>query len=305
LSLARFSPIAMTPSSGLTGIGCMIVAAGLFVANDTCMKLAMEEAPPVQVLFLRGVAACLWCLPLILIMGHGRSLPHLLDKWVLLRAGAEVGAVLSFVIALAHMAIGDITAITQTTPLLIMIGAALIWREPIGWMRLILITVGFVGAILVAQPGSGTASTLALLGFLSAIFSAVRDLAGRSIHREIPLVIAIFATLSVVMMAAGLYSVAFETWAPVTNRMIGFMMLAGFVLIFGHVFILLAYRFATPRTVAPFYYCFTMWAVISGIIVFGEFPNLVALIGMGLIVASGLAIVVIDGRRRHSGAAVS
>jgi len=288
----------MTPSSSLSGIGFMILAAGAFVANDTCMKLAMEEAPPVQVLFLRGVAACVWCLPLILVMGHGRSLSHVLDKWVLMRAGAEVAAVLSFVIALAHMAIGDITAITQTTPLLILIGVALFWREPIGMMRLILIIIGFVGAILVARPGSGAASALAFLGFLAAIFSALRDLAARNIHRDIPIVIATFATLAIVMVAAGLYSAAFETWAPVTSRTIWLMVLAGFLLIFGHVFIFLAYRFAAPRTIAPFYYCFTVWAVISGIIVFGDLPDLVSLIGMALIVASGLAIVIIDGRRR-------
>jgi len=201
-------------------------------------------------------------------------------------------------VALAHMAIGDITAITQTTPLLILIGVALIWREPIGPMRLVLIIIGFVGAILVARPGNGTASILALLGFLAAVFSALRDLAGRNIHRDIPIVIATFATLAIVMIAAGLYSVAFETWAPVSSRMIWLMVLAGFLLIFGHVFIFLAYRFAAPRTIAPFYYCFTVWAVVSGVIVFGEIPDVVSFIGMGLIVASGLAIVIIDGRRR-------
>ena len=76
------------------------------------------------------------------------------------------------------------------------------------------------------------------------------------------------------------------------------MALAGFLLIFGHVCIFLAYRFAAPRTIAPFYYCFTVWAVISGVMVFGEIPDVVSLIGMALIVASGLAIVIIDGRRR-------
>jgi drug/metabolite transporter (DMT)-like permease len=288
----------MPPSSSLTGIGFMILAAGFFVANDSCMKLAMEQAPPVQVLFLRGVAACLWCLPLLLVLGHGRSIPHLFDRWVLLRAGAEVVAVMSFVIALAHMAIGDITAITQTTPLLILIGVALIWREPIGGLRLGLIIIGFMGAILVARPGSGAASIVALLGFVAALFSALRDLAARNIHRGIPILIATFATLAIVMITAGLWSVAFETWAPVTSRFIGLMALAGFLLIFGHVCIFLAYRFAAPRTVAPFYYCFTVWAVISGAVVFGDIPDAVSLIGMALIVASGLAIVVIDGRRR-------
>jgi drug/metabolite transporter (DMT)-like permease len=292
----------MPPSSSLAGIGFMILAAGFFIANDTCMKLAMEEAPPVQVLFLRGIAACLWCLPLIFVLGHGRSIAHLFNRWVLLRAGAEVVAVMSFVVALAHMAIGDITAINQTTPLLILLGVALTRREPIGRLRLALISIGFIGAILVARPGSGVASAVALLGFVAALFSAVRDLAASNIHRGIPIPIAIFATLAIVMIAAGLWSFTFEDWAPVSSRVVSLMALAGLVLIFGHVCLLLAYRFAAPRTIAPFYYSFTVWALISGIVVFGEKPEFMPLVGMVLIVASGLAIVVIDGRRRAAAA---
>jgi drug/metabolite transporter (DMT)-like permease len=51
--------------------------------------------------------------------------------------------------------------------------------------------------------------------------------------------------------------------------------------------------------VAPFYYCFTVWAVISGLLVFGQFPNALAVVGILLVVASGLTIVLLDGRRRR------
>ena len=112
-------------------------------------------------------------------------MPHLFDRWVLMRAGAEVAAVLSFVVALAHMAIGDITAITQTTPLLILIGVALIWREPIGDMRLVLIIVGFIGAILVARPGSGAASVIgAARVHCSSIFGGARSCGAQHTSRH-------------------------------------------------------------------------------------------------------------------------
>ena len=62
------------------------------------------------------------------------------------------------------------------------------------------------------------------------------------------------------------------------------------VLIFGHFFIFMAYRRPTG-VVAPFYYCFTVWAVISGLIVFQQFPNALAVSGILLVVASGLTIV--------------
>jgi drug/metabolite transporter (DMT)-like permease len=289
----------MKSSSDLGGIGFMILAAAAFVSNDSCMKLAMSEVLPAQVLFMRGVAACLWCLPLLAVLGHGRQAHHLLDRWVLMRAGAEVIAVLSFVLALSRMAIGDITAITQTTPLIILLGVALIWRERIGALRVILIVIGFIGALLVAQPGTGTASAYAALGFIAALFSAVRDLVARNIHRDIPILIATFATLAIVMAAAGIYSVLFETWTPISGHVFLLMATAGFLLIFGHVFIFLAYRLANPRTLAPFYYCFTLWAVVSGFVVFGHAPDLYSLIGMTLIVASGLAIALIDGWRRR------
>ena len=61
----------------------------------------------------------------------------------------------------------------------------------------------------------------------------------------------------------------------------------------------MAYRVGPTRVVAPFYYCFTVWAVISGVAVFGELPNALALVGMMLVIGSGLAIVLIDERKRR------
>src|SRR5438445_84245 len=74
---------------------------------------------------------------------------------------------------------------------------------------------------------------------------------------------------------------------------------AGFFLIFGHFFIFMAYRVGPTSAVAPFYYSFTVWAVISGLLVFGQFPNALAVCGILLVVGSGLTIVSLDQRKRR------
>ena len=60
---------------------------------------------------------------------------------------------------------------------------------------------------------------------------------------------------------------------------------------------MLAYRLGRTAAVAPFFYSFALWAVLSGFFVFGALPNALALAGIALIVASGVAIVLLDQRR--------
>lgn len=275
----------------------MITATASFVACDSCMKLVMADAQPMQVLFMRGAAASLWCLPLLFILGYRQHLRGATNKWVLLRAVLETIAVASYVIALARMPIADILAIFQISPLLLLIGASLFWGEHIGVSRYLIIGLGIAGAIMVAQPGAPAATPYAAFGFLTALASAARDLVARNIPREIPVLVATLTTLLVVMLAAGLATLAFETWVPPSPRHVLLMAVSGFFLIFGHMFVFLAFRMGNAGTVAPFYYAFTVWAVLSGAIIFGSFPNFLAAAGMTLIIASGLANLAIERRR--------
>lgn len=60
---------------------------------------------------------------------------------------------------------------------------------------------------------------------------------------------------------------------------------------------MLAYRLGRTAAVAPFFYSFALWAVLSGLLVFGVLPNALALVGIALIAGSGVAIVLLDQRR--------
>ena len=75
--------------------------------------------------------------------------------------------------------------------------------------------------------------------------------------------------------------------------------LPGFFLTAGHFFIFLSFRTGATGAVAPFYYMFSVWAVLSGIVVFGTIPNPLAIAGIALILSSGVLIVLLDERRRR------
>jgi drug/metabolite transporter (DMT)-like permease len=291
----------MHHSSNLRGIVFMVLAGGTFVANDSFMKLVLADTPPMQVLFMRGLAACLWCLPLVFILGYGRDIHRVVNPWVLLRAAFEILAVTSFILALNHMPIGDITAIFQISPLFVVIGVSLIWGEKIGPVRTVLIALGLTGALLVAQPGSTSASPYAAFGFLTAIGSALRDLVGRKVPHDIPGIVVALTTIIAVMAVAGLSTASFENWVPPSNANILKMLAAGLFLVGGHTFVFLAFRFAKAAAVAPFYYTFTLWAMLSGLVVFGDIPNWLSIIGIMFILGSGLASVALDQRRKNKG----
>ncbi|WP_352685034.1 DMT family transporter [Mesorhizobium sp. M0184] len=277
----------------------MVVSTGSYIVNDTMMKLATAGLPPYEVLFLRGAAATLWGIPLLFMLGYGKQIPLILDAKVLRRNMLELGAILCYVVALANMQIADSTALGQITPLLMLVGSSMLFGERIGGVRLALIGLGFVGAVMVAQPTMQGISVYALLALGNAALSAARDLAGRKVAADVPGMVVAMSAVIVVLAGAGAAHLLSEQWVVPEIRHLLLMGGAGLFLIFGHFFIFMAYRVGPTSVVAPFYYCFTVWAVISGLVVFRQLPNALAICGILLVVASGLTIVSLDERKRR------
>lgn len=283
----------------LRGPLLMVLATGSYVVNDTLMKLATEDLPPYQTLMLRGLFAALWGLPLMAALGHAGRARLMVDKHVLARNLSETLAILCYVVALANMPIADASALGQITPMIVLLGAALFFGERISGLAWLLIGVGFAGALLVAQPSGSGISIYALLALGNALMGAVRDLFSRKVGAHVPGMIVAISAVLVVLAAATAAHLVFETWQTPGWRPLALLLGSGFFLIFGHFFIFLAYRAGPTAIVAPFYYSFTLWAVLSGLIVFGHLPNLSAAAGIALVVASGLAVVWLGERQRR------
>ena len=274
----------------------MVFATASFVVCDSFMKLATEALPPFEVLFLRGVAATLCCGALLLVLRQGHVLRHSFHKAAVLRAGFETAAVLCYIVSLSIMPIADVIAIVQTAPLLLIVLLAVIWRERIGPRRIALIAVGFAGAILVAQPSASGLSFAAGLAFVSALGVALRDVFSRTVPSTVPALAVTFSTVIIVMIGAGLMMLLTEDVAMPSPKHALYLLAAGVFVTIGHYAIFLAYRLGAPGAVAPFFYSFAIWAVVAGVLIFHEWPNPLALIGIAAIIASGLGIVLLDRR---------
>src|SRR6056300_627716 len=107
-----------------------------FVSNDAVMKLMFQSVSVEQGIFVRGLLA----VPLIVIIAYLRkNLFVRLDRrdWliVIVRSGAELAATVTFLTALAHMPLANVTAILQALPLTVTMFVAVFFGEPVGWRR--------------------------------------------------------------------------------------------------------------------------------------------------------------------------
>lgn len=292
----------MTIPHNLRAILAMVMSMGMLVASDSCVKLALADAPLFQLMLIRGLVSIVIMLGLLLAMGQAGQLPRMFNRWLMARGLLESVANVSFTLALAYVAIADLTAIAQICPLLVLLGAWVFRGESLSPLRIVLILLGIAGALMVAQPGTGAVSLYASLAFLTAIAAAIRDLLTPRVPRDMPPLIATFTVIALLAATGGIGTLAFEDQVMPNARVMLLMALAAVLSVAGHLLLYIAYRTGEARTVAPFMYSLTIWAVLSGLILFGDIPNTLATAGMALVALAGLAIIWLDGRQRRADA---
>jgi drug/metabolite transporter (DMT)-like permease len=285
----------MTISPNLRGIICMVLACLSFVCCDSFLKLILASGvPPLQTLVLRGIFAVASCLALVAALGFSKQIGRAAGFWTVARAMLEALSVTAFIFALREVPIASVTAIYQIAPLVVLAGASVIWHEKVGGLRWALIALGFAGALVVAQPGVDGASPYALLCLITAFGSAGRDLLSRHVPDDVPGPVITLSVVTVVVLWALFVSLLFEDWHPVQPHVWGYALGAGVFVMIAHLMIFLAFRFASARAVAPFYYGLTVFAVIFGAAFFQEYPNPLALAGIAMIIGCGLGVLLLE-----------
>lgn len=276
------------------GIMLMVLSSACFTLNDTVITLAMRELPPFQALFFRGIGSLVLGVPLLAAMGLLKFMPKMIDGRVQLRNLLEISAAMSAVVALANVPIANVTSLQQTAPLMLLIGAAVFFREKLQRLQIVLIILAFAGALLVAQPGGSGFSPFMLFAVWCAVSIAARDLVGRRIDDAIPAVVIAVAAGLIEIVGAGVGGLLFEQWVVPSVLDFTLCFATAAFLIGAQWLIVLSYRAASVGTVAPFLYMTTVWSLFSGAIVFGHVPNNLALAGIVLIVVSGVAVVALE-----------
>ncbi|MGI6853470.1 DMT family transporter [Mesorhizobium sp. 1B3] len=278
----------MLLSSNLRGALFMSVSMAAFTLNDAITKAVSASMNMGQVMLVRGLFATLL---VGLIVWHGRALgtPRAaLQPMVVLRVLGEVGATLCFLLALAHLPIANVSAVLQALPLAVTMGAALVFKEPVGWRRWLAISIGFLGVLIVVRPGFEGFSTYSLLALASVFFCAVRDLATTRIPTDVPTFLVSAATATAVMVMGAATVQPMGGWTPLTFKSAALLATAALLLIIGYHFIIEAMRAGAISFIAPFRYTALLWSILLGFVIFGDVPDTAMIAGATIIIGSGV-----------------
>lgn len=266
----------------------MMASMASFTLNDTLIKMTDGAVPLGQMLFLRGAVSVL------LIVLFARWLGRISfavggADWlrIAVRSGAEIGAAYFFISALLNMPIANVTAILQALPLTVAVAAAVFLGEPLGWRRMVAIGVGFAGVLLIIRPGAEGFSVWSLYALCAVICVTVRDLATRRLSASVP-------TMTVTLVAAVTITLFFgavsttEPWVRLTPRLVALIGGAALLIIGAYWFSVQVMRQGDIGFIAPFRYTGLVFALILGLVVFGDWPDTLTLTGAGIVVATGL-----------------
>ena len=278
----------MAISDNTRGIMFMAVAMATFTVNDSFMKAATQILPLSQAIVIRGVMTLAALLVLARMMGIRTLKVAAIDRKLLgWRTVAELGATITFLTTLQQMPLANLSAIMQSLPLAVTLGAAIALKEPVGWRRMTAIAVGFAGVMLIVRPGTEGFNIWAVVALISVAFVVVRDLTTRQFSSGLPSVtIAIYTSVAVMLM--GVAGLAVEDWIEVPMHAVAKLAGASAMLIVGYLFIVMSMRVGDVAIVAPFRYSALIWAILIGWLAFGEVPTGWTLAGASVVIVTGL-----------------
>ncbi|GIR45475.1 MAG: RhaT family transporter [Paracoccaceae bacterium] len=190
------------------------------------------------------------------------------------------------IVAFTLLGLAETHAIFASYPLIIAMLSGPILGEYVGWRRWLAISVGFIGILIILNPGNGIFSPYALVPLAGAILFALYGLLTRYVGQYDNSSTSFFWTGVVGSIAMTVVGLNF--WDPVSKSDWSIMLLLSASGVVGHYLLIKCYEVAEASAVQPFAYLQLIWASMIGIIIFGEQITTNVLIGACIIVGAGL-----------------
>lgn len=266
----------------------MILSMACFAVEDTFIKLLSARLPATQILFSVGFGGALITLALAVTLNVNLADKILLNKHVISRTIADLFGAFFFTSAMVLIPMSLLASILQATPLFVTLGAAILLGEKVGWRRWSAIFIGFLGVIIILQPGYGSFQMASLLGLAAVLCLALRDVVTRDMATEIPtLTVTFYACLA--MGSAGFIAYPFfgTPIMPTTFEAI-LLVCAAIIGLTGYFLIVLATRKGDVSVIAPFRYSRLLFSLGLASLILGEMLTLPILLGGLLVVSSGI-----------------
>ena len=284
--MPSLSATAATETSVGRAIGFALAAYASFSTSDAIIKVSSGRFPVFEISFFLGLFAFV---PILLLTrGRGGLHAMLPRRWGLVALRGVLGTACALLAwrAFAILPLADGYAILFAGPILVTGLSILILGETVGWRRWLSAIVGFGGVMIMLRPGFVTLGEGHLLAAMAAVIGAFSFIVLRKIgphETSASIMTVLFGTL--VLVSAPIALIGFVLPTPVELMMLA---LGGLLQGGGQTMLVLATREAPVTLVAPFQYTQMVWATAYGALLFHDRPTPVLLVGMAVVVGSGL-----------------
>lgn len=286
--MARWSK--RLPSSNATTAGVVIMLLGLFMfaLNDAMGKWLVASFSVGQVLLVRSIGAFIILGPLLSSRGARKNLlqperPGLQALRVLF-ATLDTGF---FYAAVVYLPLADVMTFYMAGPIYVAALSHFLLGERVGWRRWTAIFIGFIGVLIVLRPSSASLSWPSLFALIGSVSLALTLILSRMLRSTSDVVLVTWQTLGAALAGAVLSIGAWHT--PTLPDLYALLML-GVVSCIAHMMLTRSVKLASASVLAPLQYTLLLWAVVMGIVFFGEYPDSQILAGSAVIVGAGLFI---------------
>lgn len=279
-------------SSHKLGITFMLVAMVLFTINDTIGKWLVASYPVGELIALRSLAALIVLGFLIWKTRTPVHIVHLarLDQPVLhiLRIVLAVAEVGCFYTAVRFLPLADVFMFYLASPLFLTIFSVVLLKERVGLFRWSAVCVGLGGVFFVFPPSEAAFSQPALIALAGSLALALMLTLTRMLRSSNALMLITTQTFGLAVISA--LTLPFAWVTPDFGDAL-LICLLGIVATGAHFLMNKSVLVAPSAVVAPFQYTSIIWAIILGYLVWGDFPTLISLFGVALIICSGLIVL--------------
>ncbi len=275
-------------SDNVQGAFFMALCMAGFGLNDALMKLASEHFSLTQAMFMRSVITTF-----LLGLYAWRKKVFLFDIpkkdrfLILLRIIGEVVGSFLFLTAIFNMPLANATAILQSTPLVVTLGAAIFLNEPVGWRRYLAVLIGFAAVMIIVRPGAEGFNSYSFFAVSAVGLLVLRDLSTRRISKHIHSSFVSFLSSGAILLVTAAM-LPFTDWAPLSFENSLLILGAALFVLCAYILSVSAMRIGEIGFVSPFRYTILLWSILLGVVVFGDYPDFWTIVGSSIVVVTGL-----------------
>jgi len=279
-------------------IGLMCATIICFTGQDTCAKWLSASLPIAQIVWARYVGAAL----IALVASRSLSRPAMLrskrPRLQLVRSVLLFCSTTANIVALRQLQLSETATISFLTPVFVALLAGPVLGERVGAERMIAIALGFLGVVIATRPGTAAFQPVVLLAVAGVVCNSGYVLATRKLAGADPAQ----TTLAWTQIAGLVFLTPLLPWIwrqPQSAADWLIMAAMGVFAATSHGMLIVAHRFAPAPTLTPFTYTQLIWMIVSGVLVFGDWPAASTLLGAALVVGCGAYLALRERRGRQ------